>query len=100
VIFLIVGETGDSPDKLKFCWQHNNATVGDVVGVPLALWLDVQGESVVRVGYQRIHFPQKSRRCYGTTCHAVCCHRADGSGRLRSPRKGTKKRKGQKYFVT
>jgi hypothetical protein len=23
VIFLIVGETGDSPDKLKFCWQHN-----------------------------------------------------------------------------
>jgi hypothetical protein len=23
VIFLIVGEAGDSPDKLKFCWQHN-----------------------------------------------------------------------------
>jgi hypothetical protein len=22
---LIVGETGDAPDKLYFCWRHNNA---------------------------------------------------------------------------
>jgi hypothetical protein len=24
---LIAGEAGESPDKLKFCWQHNKTTL-------------------------------------------------------------------------
>jgi hypothetical protein len=26
VVFLIVGETGDLPDKLNFCWRHTIKT--------------------------------------------------------------------------